>query len=212
MPVVGKGDWAGTHSKKEQISQHCAGWGAASQEELKGGRKLTPTQKYPPKKSNLLVPVLEGGLHGAATCSPLGQNLLVPVLEGGLRGAATRSTPGQGPKRCPQPCVPPGHPNRGTTRSASPGDPLPAGPWEGAGGGYGPVPVPQLSVPTPSRSKRSPDRVIPGRQHCLVEQGRSGPGSPVLPAASRLRLLARSWARLLSREGGEEATHRPWGE
>lgn len=44
----------------------------------------------------------------------------VPVSEGGLTGAATRSTPGQGPKRCPQPRVPPGHPNRGTTRSAPP--------------------------------------------------------------------------------------------
>lgn len=85
-----------------------------------GGGEPTPTQKYPPKKSSLLVPVLEGGLQGAATCSTLGQNLLVPVLERGLHGAATRSTPGQGPKRCPQPRVPPGHPNRGTTRSASP--------------------------------------------------------------------------------------------
>lgn len=123
MPVAGKGDWAGMRSKKEQISQHCAGWGAAFQEELKGGGgggEPTPTQKYPPKKSSLLVPVLEGGLQGAATCSTLGQNLLVPVLERGLHGAATRSTPGQGPKRCPQPRVPPGHPNRGTTRSASP--------------------------------------------------------------------------------------------
>lgn len=139
MPAVGKGYWAGTCSQKKQISQHCTGWGAGFQEELKGGEK----------KSNLIV--REGALsfgralHDAATCSSPGPGSGAQAMPPALHN-----------RRSPQLWHKPRVSHCSASASAIP----PAGvSWEGRGGGYRPVLKTQLSVSSASRNKRSINEV-----------------------------------------------------